>query len=198
MADKKGGGSKSAAAAAPAGDDFASLNAHYQTSLAVREDMRMELEQRVVGAESRAAAAEAARVDSEAGARDAAAEAGRRARERESTLSAEKAVLQAEVVRLKASLFEAEMTAAALHSETELAFKSRDATIASLRSRLDDITAEFMEKLHLLLTRMQERVQLVRLEGDDGPGRGLKVKDSSKLLIALQNAASIEVPKGTK
>ena len=90
------------------------------------------------------------------------------------------------------------MTAASVHSETEIAFKSRDATIASLKSRLDDITAEFMEKLNLLVVRMQERVELVRPEGDSVPGRGLKVKDSSQLLIALQNAASIELPKGTK
>jgi hypothetical protein len=194
MADKKGG--KAAAPATSGGVDFASLNAHYQTSLAIREDMRISLEQRVTGAESRAAAAEAALADSETGARDAAAEAGRRAREREEILNSEKAALAAEVARLKGLVYEMEVTAAQTRLETEATLRARDSVIASLRSRLDDITAEFMEKLQLLVGRMQERVELIVPAGEEDSGRGLKVKDSSKLLLVLQNAASIDLPKG--
>ena len=111
-------------------------------------------------------------------------------------MNSEKAALAAEVARLKGLVYEMELTAAQTRLETEATLRARDSVIASLRSRLDDITAEFMEKLQLLVGRMQERVELIVPAGEEDSGRGLKVKDSSKLLLLLQNAASIDLPKG--
>jgi hypothetical protein len=190
MADKKKAAA-GAAPAAPAGPDFAAMNMHLQTSLAVREDMRSALEERVARAEARAADAERAAADAEAAARDAAAESVRRARERETALLAEKAAADADVKRLKELVFSMEFDARATAAATEKTLAAKDAAIAALRSRLDDVTAEFMERLASLFARMQEKIELVVPEAEAGT-RGVRVKDSTALLQALSATASIE------
>ena len=189
MADKKG--KAPAASTAPAGPDFATMNMHLQTSLAVREDMRSALEERVARAEARAAAAEQAAAETEVAARDSAAESVRRARERETTLLSEKAAAEAEVKRLKTLVFDMEMEAKTLASTNEAAFAVKDAAISALRSRLDDVTAEFMERLASLFQKMQEKIELVVPDTEAGT-RGVRVKDSTALLQALAATAGTD------
>lgn len=190
MADKKGGKAP-AASAAPAGPDYATMNMHLQTSLAVREDMRSALEERVARAEARAAEAERVAAESDAAARDAAAESVRRARERETTLLSEKAAAEAEIRRLKALIFDMEVDAKTLSATNDAALAVRDAAISALRSRLDDVTAEFMERLASLFQKMQEKIELVVPELEAGT-RGVRVKDATALLQALAATAGTD------
>ena len=110
--------------------------------------------------------------DSEASARDVAEEGARRAKEREDSLNAQIGALEAEVERLR------QLNAAAVENVLEQArgyeakLKAKGAECAALKSRMDDLAAEFGDMLQSLQQKMQERVRLVEpaAEGADGSG----------------------------
>lgn len=123
--------------------------------------------------------------DSEAGARDIAAEAARRAKEREDSLQASVHALEAEAERLRAQLALATEAAIDTQRAHEAVVRAKNDEYAALRSRTDDLAAEFGDMLHTLTLKLQERARLVE-PAAEGSGEG-----QSALLKAMKEAVPL-------
>ena len=143
-----------------------------RAQLSLRTDEILASKGEAEGLRARVAQLTAALADSEASARDVAEEGARRGKTREDTLNAQIAALEAEVERLR------QLNAAAVENVLEQArgyeakLKAKGAECAALKSRMDDLAAEFGDMLQALQQKMQERVRLVEpaAEGAEGSG----------------------------
>ena len=153
--------------------------------LSRRTDEVLESKSAVSALQQRIAELALALQDSEAGARDIAAEAARRAKEREDSLQASVHALEAEAEKLRGQL--ALATEAALDTQRahEAVVKAKNDEYAALRSRMDDLVAEFGDMLHTLTLKLQERARLVE-PASEGSGEG-----QTALLKAMKEAVPL-------
>jgi chromosome segregation ATPase len=163
---------------APAAADPALEAGVLRAQLSLRTDEVLGAKGELEALRRRVAELDAALADSESSARDVAEEGARRAKEREDSLNGQVRALEAEVERLK------QLNAAAVENVLEQArayeakLKAKGAECAALKSRMDDLAAEFADLLQALQLKMQERVRLVEsstegAEGGEGQARFL-------------------------
>ena len=160
---------KPAAAAAPPavpGSDPSLLRAQ----LSVRTDEVLATKAELGPLRRRIAALEGALADREASARDVMEEAARRAKEREAALQAQVHALEQDAARMRGQVALATEHVLETQRDAELRLRDKDLENAALRSRMDDIAAEFSEMLHALLQKLQERSLLSPGSGEDAEG----------------------------
>jgi chromosome segregation protein len=187
MADKKKAGA--AATAAPALDQGQLIDT-LKSQLAARTDQLMAAEAAAEAAEARAAALERALADSGLGARAASEESARRAKEREAILQAELAASAAECSKLRAAHAAAKALTEEVRLSGEQECRARASECSALRSRMNDLAAEFELMLQALVAKLQERVELVQPAVESS---GTSTAENQKhLLKAMQKAASID------
>ena len=143
-----------------------------RAQLSLRTDEILVSKGEAEGLRLRVAQLTTALADSEASARDVAEEGARRAKEREDSLNERIRALEAEGARLRGLNAAAVENVLEQERQFELRLKAKGAECAALRSRMDDLAAEFGEMLQALQQKMQERVRLVEpaAEGAEGSG----------------------------
>ena len=171
--------SKPAAGGAPAMDPSI-LADTLRTQLSLRTDAILGVKGELEAALRRVEQLSAALAESESSARDVAEEGARRAKEREDSLNERIRALEAEGARLRGLNAAAVENVLEQERQFELRLKAKGAECAALRSRMDDLAAEFGEMLQALQQKMQERVRLVEptaegAEGGEGQARLLSI-----------------------
>ena len=128
--------------------------------------------------------------ESESSARDVAEEAARRAKEREASLQAQVRGLDAEVEKLRGQVALATEHVLETQRAYEAKLKAKGLECAALRSRMDDLAAEFGDMLQALLLKMQERVRLVE-PSVEGGGGGDSAEGQSSILRAMKEVVQM-------
>jgi regulator of replication initiation timing len=165
-------GAKAPAAGAPPAPDPSLAAGVLRAQLSQRTDEILGAKLENEALRRRVAELSAALADSESSGRDVAEEGARRAKEREDSLGEQVRSLEAEVARLRALNAEAVENVLDQARAYEAKLKAKGAECAALRSRIDDLAAEFGDMLQALQQKMQERVRLVEPTGADGSAEG--------------------------
>ncbi len=139
-----------------------------RTQLTQRANELLEAQGEAQELSKRVAALKAALDDSEKSGRDAAAMGAKLAKEREAFLQEELTKRDEELARTKESLAVATERVMEVQRESEAAIKAKNAQIAALKSKMDDITDKFNEDLQELKRRLESRLGQLSVEVDEG------------------------------
>jgi hypothetical protein len=188
MADKKK--PVVAAAAAP---DMGLMMDMLRAQLTQRCDELLESRSESQALSQRVAQLQRALDASEKGARENAEIGSRLAKEREAYLQADLDRKEAEAVRLRESLALATERVMEVQRDSEAAIKAKVQEVATLRSRMDDITDKFNDDLLELKRRLDLKLSLLASEVDQSGGMaghteagGVRVAGQAGLLAVMQ------------